>query len=237
MRRIGYSTGAIAKGDFRRALQILNEAEIDVVELSALRLGELESLIAALPGIDLSAFDHVSFHAPSAIPADHERDVVLQLRSAADQGFPIVVHPDVIHDPSLWAPLGSNLCLENMDKRKHTGRFVSEMALHFDLFPAARFCLDLAHAHQIDPTMIECRFLLEHFGDRLAQVHISELDSQSRHRLMGAHAARAYQPLAHLIPDQIPIIIESLIDEDPAHELMPQLEWARESLCSDRAAA
>ena len=45
MRRIGFSTGAIARGDFRTALTRMQEHEIEAVELSALRIDELAPLI------------------------------------------------------------------------------------------------------------------------------------------------------------------------------------------------
>ena len=65
MRRIGFSTGALARGDFRSALAILHRYRVDVVELSALRIGELAPLAHAISDLDLSAFTFVSIHAPS----------------------------------------------------------------------------------------------------------------------------------------------------------------------------
>ena len=65
MRRIGFSTGALARGDFRSALDILQRHKIDVVELSALRVSELAPLVQAIPDLDLSEFTFVSIHAPS----------------------------------------------------------------------------------------------------------------------------------------------------------------------------
>ena len=49
MRPIGFSTGALAYGDFRRGLDIVRENQLPVVELSALREPELEPLVASLP--------------------------------------------------------------------------------------------------------------------------------------------------------------------------------------------
>jgi hypothetical protein len=63
--RIGFSTGALAKGDFPRALQMLRTAGVSTVELSALREHELPSLAHSLNDLDLTGFSHVSIHAPS----------------------------------------------------------------------------------------------------------------------------------------------------------------------------
>src|SRR5208283_5048313 len=60
MRRIGFSSGAISFGDFTGALEILKGSTFSCVELSALRLQELEPLISALPNLDLSRYSYVS---------------------------------------------------------------------------------------------------------------------------------------------------------------------------------
>ncbi len=39
---IGFSTGSLAKGDFRFAIKVLSKSNANVVELSALRESELE---------------------------------------------------------------------------------------------------------------------------------------------------------------------------------------------------
>ena len=76
MRPVGFSTGAVAKGDFRRALSLLREHDVDAVELSALRINELEPLVAAIPDLDLGPFSFVSVHAPSRFDRESELWVV-----------------------------------------------------------------------------------------------------------------------------------------------------------------
>ena len=61
MRPIGFSTGAIAKGDFQRALRLLRKFRLDAIELSALRVDELQPLIIALPTLDLTPFNFFRF--------------------------------------------------------------------------------------------------------------------------------------------------------------------------------
>src|SRR5260370_7176701 len=63
-RTIGFSTGAIAKGDFRQALAALRRASVKAVELYALREDELPELSRSLPRLYLQGFEYVSFHAP-----------------------------------------------------------------------------------------------------------------------------------------------------------------------------
>jgi hypothetical protein len=45
MSLFGFSTGALAPGDFRRALELLRGVDADAVELSTLREQELPSLM------------------------------------------------------------------------------------------------------------------------------------------------------------------------------------------------
>jgi len=65
MALIGFSTGAVALGDFEHALALLESTSMNAVELSALRLRELPRLIAALPRINLGQYAYISLHAPS----------------------------------------------------------------------------------------------------------------------------------------------------------------------------
>jgi hypothetical protein len=228
MRLVGFSTGALAFADFRRGLQLLWSSRAKAVELSALRIAELDPLLDNLDSLDLSHFEFVSVHAPSSLDAQHERQVVKKLRAVADRGWPIVVHPDSIHDASLWRPFGKSVCIENMDKRKPVARTRDELALWFDRLPDASLCFDLAHVRQIDPTMTEAYLILRDFGSRLAEVHISEINSTCKHEPISYSASLAYMRVASQIPDDVPIILESILgsvaidDEiEAAHRALP----------------
>jgi len=219
MRPIGFSTGALAFGDFRRGLEIVRAARMPVVELSALRESELDPLADALPGLDIDGFTHVAVHAPSAMM--DERHVVGRLRAAVDRRCSIIMHPDAIQEVALWRGFGPLLCLENTDKRKETGRNREELARWFHDLPDAGFCLDLGHARQCDPSMTEAYFLLKVYGERLRQVHISEVSTQSKHCGLSRAAILAFQEVAGHIPERVPIILESVLPESAvAEEIM-----------------
>ena len=228
MRRIGFSTGAISRGDFRRALGELVRHELDVVELSALRVDELEPLVAALPTLDLSSFSFVSVHAPSRFAQSDESAIVASL-SKISALVPIVVHPDVLFSPDLWIQFGSRLLIENMDKRKPVGRTVTELIPLFAALPEARFCFDVGRARQVDPSMTESVLLLREFGSLLAEVHISEVNTSSRHDPISTSAVWAFQSVSRYIPEETPIVIESLIDQGQS-DLLTEVRNAREAL-------
>jgi hypothetical protein len=212
-RIIGFSTGAIAKGDFRRALDLLKNAHVPAVELSALREHELPELARSLPHLDLSGFEYVSVHAPTNLVDLQEREAVFLLEGALSLHLPIVVHPDTIQSPELWRPFGALLFIENMDKRKPIGRTVSELREVFNSFPEAGLCFDVAHARQVDPSMIESAQMLREFQGRLREVHASGVTTRSNHSPISTAASFAYSSIADLIPDTVPIILESPVNE------------------------
>jgi hypothetical protein len=212
MRRIGFSTGALARGDFRAALATLRHHGVRVVELSALRVEELDPLVNALPSLDLSDFDFVSIHAPSRYEPEEETRIIGCLQALADRGYPVVVHPDVIFDRPRWRVFGEVLFIENMDKRKAVGRTVDELREFFADLPAARFCFDIGHARQVDPSMTEAALLLGAFQDRLGEIHMSEVNSGSRHDPISNNAVSAFSSVLSSIPEAVPIVLEPLID-------------------------
>jgi hypothetical protein len=193
MAYIGFSTGALMLGNFQEALRLLVGTSVTAVELSALRLPELPALINALPLLNLEQFDYVSVHAPST-----------------PDRWPIILHPDTIHDPRKWEAFGSQLALENLDRRKSVGWSAEELCRWFERLPNARLCFDLAHAHQCDRTMTEAFRILLKFRERICQLHISELDSAGHHFPLSYGSMQAFSEIASLIPAEAPAILESL---------------------------
>lgn len=214
MLTIGFSTGALARGDFARGLRLLEKKHVKAVELSALRYTELPDILTKLP-LYLETlrkrYRYISFHAPTNFEDEHK--VVRQLMPVVELGWNIVVHPDTIHDRSLWRALGSCVCLENMDSRKKTGRTAEELYEFFEEIPQAKLCFDIAHAKEVDPTMTEAAFILAKFGNRLAQVHLSEVDGRGVHFAMSLGAELAYEQFSDLI-SKVPVILESIVDEE-----------------------
>jgi hypothetical protein len=209
MRPIGFSTGALAFGDAARALTMLDGAHTTAVELSALRLPELAPLLALLPTLDLSGFEYISLHAPSSYDAAEEKAIVEALAAIVPFGWPIVVHPDTIHDFGAWRGLGALVAIENMDRRKPVGRTARELDGIFKQLPEARFCFDIGHARQIDATMNEAHFLVQELGPRLAQLHVSDVDALSRHDPLSADAVAAFRKVAPWVPEHVPLILET----------------------------
>lgn len=227
MRIIGFSTGALSRADYRQALEMVADKDVNAVELSALRQEELQPLVEDLDNLDLRKFRYVAFHAPSSLDDSFEATAIKLLEHVAGRGWPIVVHPNAMHNPRAWAHFGALLCIENMDKRKPIGQTAADLEKIFDLLPRASFCFDIGHARQVDPTMSEATAILQLCRKNLKQLHVSEVNTQSKHDPLSLESMLAFQRVATLVPQDIPIILESRVDESHISE---ELGRALESL-------
>lgn len=214
MQPLGFSTGALALSDFRGALEMLGSQPVNAVELSAIREPELIPLLRSLSDLALSRFSYISIHAPSQFSPDAEGWIFQELYDNKSKGWPIIVHPDTLNFDPDWRLLGPQLCIENMDKRKPIGRTVRELDLLFERFPDASFCFDIGHARQVDTSMIEAYKMLKKFRHRLRQIHVSEVNSRNKHDRLSFISIMDFQEVAHMIPPDIPVIIESIVSGD-----------------------
>lgn len=217
MRPIGFSTGAIAKGDFAKGLEIARSVAPDCVELSALRTHELRPLLDALPSLPLGKFKYVSIHAPKTSGYEEEWQAIKALMNRSE-GCNIVAHPDLMVNFIKWRWLSDFLCIENMGIGKF-GSSVAELRHVFQQLPEAGFCLDLGHARQVDPTMKLALRMLHMFGHRLRQIHISDVDKSGTHRRLSLEPIIDFRKVAPWIPKYTPIIIESTGLDDATNEL------------------
>ncbi len=210
MRPLGFSTGALAAGDFAAALAMLRAHAASAVELSALREHELGPLMRAAAGLELSGYTHVSVHAPTRLVTLSEGEAADLLAPCIDRAWHVIVHPDIVRDAACWRPFGRLLCLENLDGRRSTGRTAGELAPAFDALPEASLCFDFGHARQVDSTLATGRAILRAYGDRLAELQLSEVDARGRHASMSLATVLALRQVAHLT-GACPVILESTV--------------------------
>lgn len=195
---VGASTGYMvgARGDWPRLIAAAETCSLDVVELSALSAHELPSLSAFLAEeVAELPFGHVSVHGPSKGWRGTPDALAASLIALPEQIDGIVMHPETLGDPAAFAGLGDRLRLENMDTRKPDGRTTDELARYFETLPAARFCFDIAHAQLHDPGMRLAHELLDAFGDRLVEVHLSSIEPDGKHVPLRLADAEAFAPV------------------------------------------
>ena len=75
--------------------------------------------------------------------------------------------------------------------------------------------------------MTTAHFILKRFGFRLRQVHLSEVNTSSKHDRLSYGAIRAFQEVAILVPESVPVILETPVTED---RMDFEIERAREAL-------
>lgn len=195
--RIGASTGYMvgARGDWPRLIAAAEALSDDVVELSALSARELPGLCAFLADAPRLGFDHVSVHGPSKGWDGTPAQLAACLAALPTVVNGVVMHPETLGDPAAFAQLGSRLLLENMDARKPDARTAAELERYFAAAPEARFCFDIAHAQLHDPTMALAHELLDAYGDRLAEVHLSSIRPDGTHVPLRIEDAEAFLPV------------------------------------------
>lgn len=214
---VGFSTGSLAQGNFRHGLQMVAGHATRAIELSALREHELRMLVSDIAELDLSEFTYVSVHLPGRLETLSEADVVemsLRMRAIRSEISAFIIHPDIIQDWVQWRRLGALACIENMDKRKSVGRTVAELKQVFTELPTAGFCFDVGHASQVDPSLVEAYRMLQQFGNRLRQLHLSYVNTMSKHERLGLQATIIFRPVFELLRSCVPVILESPVTAD-----------------------
>jgi hypothetical protein len=111
------------------------------------------------------------------------------------------------------------------------GRTALELKMVFDQLPDALMCFDIAHARQCDTSMTEAFRILRDHGHRIREVHISEVNTSSKHDRMSPTAVLAYQEVADLISPDVPVILETPVDE---RQMLEELRLASVALSTPK---
>lgn len=119
------------------------------------------------------------------------------------------------------------MCLRSF---KPTGRTADELAVYFGELTDATLCFDIGHARQIDPTMCEADAILRRFGARLQQIHLSLANSQGGHEPLNYEAMLAFRRVSHLLPENVPIILETPVPAAGIDKELKMVGWLSEPL-------
>jgi hypothetical protein len=199
-------------GDWQALTEQASVISTAAVELSALSGPELPGLLAFLRARPVLPFARLSVHAPAKSIDVTDEEMVDQLEELAQLVDAVVVHPDCIQDPASYRRLGTTLLLENLDRRKIDARTAEELDAYFQELPEAGLCLDVAHAHSVDPSLAAAHQILDRHGHRLRQLHVSSLDHECHHMTLTATDQGHFAPVLERCRD-VPWILEA---EPPA---------------------
>jgi hypothetical protein len=205
---VGASTGWLRdEGDWPAQTRAAARVSTFAAELAALSLPEFDALEAWLHTLPPLPFRYLSVHAPVKELDGDEPRLIARLAALPAAVRSIVVHPDVLQDPAAYGRIGSRLVIENMDDRKATGQTADDLAALFQVLPEAGFCLDVAHVTAVDPSMELAHELLDRFGPRLRQLHVSSL-VDGEHAPLTAEDAERFRPVLRRCVD-VPWVLEA----------------------------
>ncbi|WP_354700340.1 hypothetical protein DSM112329_00609 [Paraconexibacter sp. AEG42_29] len=205
---VGASTGWLRDvGDWAAQARAAAAVSPFAAELAALSLPEFATLEAWLHTLPPLPFRYLSVHAPVKELDEDEPALIARLAGLPAAVRSIVVHPDVLRDPAAYARVGSRLVIENMDARKAAGQTPADLQPLFALLPEAGFCLDVAHVTAVDPSMELAHELLDCFGARLRQLHVSSL-VDGEHVPLTADDAERFRPVLRRCVD-VPWLLEA----------------------------
>jgi hypothetical protein len=82
--------------------------------------------------------------------------------------------------------------------------------------------------------MTEAYLMLKHFGARLAQIHVSDVNSSSEHDPLSFLSILDFQEIASTIPENVPAIIESIV---PVEQIVSEIERVKRALARKTSVA
>jgi hypothetical protein len=204
---VGMSTGLFDEEDWSGQIARATGWSRAAIELGAYTPAALDSAVVFLHRSP-PPIGYLSLHLPYALDDGGEERLVGRLVALESRVAAVVQHPDVLTAPAMLAPLGRRLVLENMDVRK-PGRDVAELEPYFRVLPEAGLCLDVAHAKTLDPELKLAHELLDAFGTRLRELHISGIDERGNHLPLDADAVDSFGDVLRRCR-RVPWILESL---------------------------
>jgi hypothetical protein len=210
-RNFGIATGAFLgeRDDWDAAVARADAEGWRFIELTAMTKGRLDSLVLFLDQkrAALDVFERVSIHAPASM-VDTSVAAVTDKLVALAWDFDTVFHPDMFVGQGSLRRLGRRVVFENMDIQKDSGQSTADLRRVFDLYPDAGFCLDVAHVWTNDPSLRLGHDLLDTFGERLRQLHVSGIGPDGTHRPTTRADLDLYAPLLER-SEHVPWLLEA----------------------------
>ena len=227
--RVGCTLGVLyERCSSEDSLRYLRKAGVTTIELNQ-SMGTPGAVdIAAFPWELTKGLEHVSIHAPAhAYGTDAQTDKIFECIRYIHQQCPVsyvVVHPDTVHDFSVFEKLGIPIAFENMDWRKGSHKTPAEMQELLDREPDAGMVLDVNHIYTNDRTMESVDDFYRLCGDRIVGIHVSGFETlhEPLYRTQQQNIVVAIKNVS------VPIIIESQLQQPEEIEL--EVEYVKSAV-------
>tara|TARA_Y100000310_G_scaffold311212_1_gene357287 strand:- start:523 stop:1242 length:720 start_codon:yes stop_codon:yes gene_type:complete len=228
---IGFSTGSLYKTKVKpiskECFELIANTGSKAIELNCIDPNNLYELLK-IKDNDLKKFDYISLHAPAIkmFYQDNQKtkkvlDLISEINKRLDLKC-IIIHPDRVIDWKIFLKYKLPLAIENMDKRKKTGK--TDQSLN-GFFKKTNFkmILDINHCFTVDRSMRLTKRLIEKFQNKICQIHISGyLKNKSHYPLYITKQKNLIDPIRNR---NWPIIIESVLSNP--QELKKEYRFAK----------
>lgn len=231
---LGFATGDLYKTHDRlspETFDVFRKMGCNAIELTIADMDDAPRLLN-LEQKDFAGFRYVSIHAPSFDRFD--TNSMIKFRQTLDifEEFcqkvkvnSIVFHPDQIGEWAIFENYTFPVLIENMDWQKEIGKYVDSMKDIFEKADAP-MVLDLNHCYTNDPTMNLAKDMVENFGERIFEIHLSGFE-KSHDPLFQTQQIE----ILEAIPNKdLPVIIES--ECDSVEDAKKEFEYVRKYLIS-----
>ncbi len=235
MADVGFSTGCLCKTPvgIEQKIRVYRDAGATALEIMLFRPPEVRDL-QVTPALEqlCASFNRVSLHAP---PRDMHYgpnplceevlDKIRHIRSKIDL-HSIIVHPELVDDYDYLAASGLPIAIENMDRRKQIGihpDYFRWLGRHYDF----KYCMDLQHVWEHDPSMKLAEEFRDVMGERLAEMHVSGCTDFELHH--PTYVAMNKDAIAKALALKIPVpkIMEGVLSHMPANSVKEELDFVR----------
>ncbi|MFH1511488.1 MAG: TIM barrel protein [Candidatus Woesearchaeota archaeon] len=220
---IGFATGNIyrlAKQDRSNLLDFARKLNIQALELTFADRKDLEETNLRKQHIHwLRKLDYVSIHAPFRLIQDSEtsKQVIEQLDMIATlyhltKACNVIIHPSDLPEKEILASYDMNFSTENMPRKKRYCMYnTARLCSVFSRYPDIGLCLDVSHAYLWSE--VETAQLVDHFKDRITQVHVSGTYRNKDHQGLGMVTERFWKSIEPLRLLNAPFIYESDLNQ------------------------
>jgi hypothetical protein len=226
---LGFSSGCLYKthGSLSKStFDVFRDAGVNAIEIVWHESDE-NADISKLKKEDLLGFEYVSLHAPSFdIMSETQIVEVLEKIKEAHGRInfkAVVIHPYANINWEIFKQYDLPFLIENMDWKKEVGKYVESLNEIFLKFDAA-MVLDVNHCLTNDPSMHLVSDMLEAFGERIKEIHLSGFESFHEPLFQTEQIE-----LIRMIADKnLPIIIESVFEK--VEDVKKEFEYVKSFL-------